>query len=216
MSERKFKLRIAAFLLWTLVASLGVFAGLLGWSARLDAQIEELEAQTGNYSEAPNGSDVAEIATTDPAFEYLRAYIGNRAPGGYREGERIAEAIYMHATANGIDPLLTAAKVQGESTFNPRTTGAVGEYGLSQIHPGWRRWGPNAGISFPQDPYEIEPNIEMGVLIFKRNYDDDYLIALARYNGARNVNGYARKIDRIYREITHGYRLWCVRNNIGG
>ncbi|MCD6118631.1 transglycosylase SLT domain-containing protein [bacterium] len=168
------------------------------------------------------------VADADSGLEtalrlYCQTYIHSRS-GEYFSWQRSGElAAYLVVTARRyeLDPLLLLAVVKTESDWRPGCTGAIGEVGLMQIHPGWWRgsWGRNAGIEIDGNIRNEETNIAVGCQILRRYNDEgSYMQMLANYNGgpARPYWPYARKVDREYREILKNFWLYFALAGMEG
>jgi soluble lytic murein transglycosylase len=57
-----------------------------------------------------------------------------------RDSYAISRAIIAQARKYQLDPLVVTAVIAGESSFNPRAIGSVGEIGLMQVRPETGQW----------------------------------------------------------------------------
>ena len=181
------------------VIILAVIIAIVFWALASRAGADDTSSPPSNY--APSEQDCTRAETLRQA-EYLTAYIGNRA--GYEYAADIVYAAQAHGGTYGIDPFLVVAIAEVESGFRVNARGAAGELGLMQVHPGWLGEYPQARTLYG--------NVEAGCSIFAKAYHGDYVAALGYYNtGSRRNPPYERKVDAVYRELTHGYRLWKLR-----
>jgi soluble lytic murein transglycosylase-like protein len=103
-------------------------------------------------------------------------------------GAEILEAAARYA----VDPLLIAAIVEAESSFNPSAVSAVGAVGLMQLMP---ETAEELGASSSVDPQD---NLDAGARYLGqllRRYDGNVALALAAYNaGPGNVERFGDSI----------------------
>lgn len=159
----------------------------------------------GGCSELQGRDQTAPAAPPSKPERFLTAYIGNNF--NRRDAAEIAAAICAGTVYP--DPLLHAAHLEIESSFEPLSKGALGEIGLAQFMPSWvGTWGRRAGLDIPSDPWDIEQNIRFGEAIFGRSYTDDYRRALFAYDHSW---AYVDKVEAKYRELVWRFRLWEIR-----
>ncbi len=162
------------------------------------------------------------------AITRLSAVLDGLATDLDRQAERkLAAAIYDASRRQGIDPFLTLAVIETESSYRNGAISFLGARGLMQIRPfvgealaaqlriGW------AGESTLHDPVA---NVTMGVhyLAQMRARFDDFTLALAAYNIGPNAvqvlldeerdvpTGYVRKVLGSYA------RLLAAAQPLGG
>jgi soluble lytic murein transglycosylase len=115
---------------------------------------------------------------------------------------KIAETIINEAHRHSLDPYFIMAVISGESSFNPRAVGPVGEIGMMQIRMSTGKWLAKLykaqwqGEKTLRDPIE---NIKLGAayLAWLRNkFEGHGQLYLAAYNmGPGSVkNAVSRKI----------------------
>ncbi|MEW6447915.1 MAG: lytic transglycosylase domain-containing protein [Bacillota bacterium] len=131
--------------------------------------------------------------------------------GRYYYPLKYQETIFRYASANGLDPFLTAAIIKIESNYRPGAVSPRGAVGLMQLMPKTARWiaeqrGEPFDPSLLSDP---ETNISYGTwyLAFLNREFNDIVVALAAYNAGRgNVKiwlsgqrwtGQAEDLDQI-------------------
>jgi soluble lytic murein transglycosylase len=152
-----------------------------------------------------------------------------RSPRYYRivypvvERERIVAA----ARANGLDPVLVAALIRQESSFNPLATSPAGARGLMQVMPSvGRSLAARQGIGDyrPELLYDPVVNIALGTAHLRNTLSayPDAVRALAAYNaGASRVRRWSAKAgardpevftERIPFVETRGYVRAVLRN----
>ncbi len=93
--------------------------------------------------------------------------ISEKVPSRFSSVSRtVADAIIKESLKQRIDPFIVTAVIAGESSFNPKAVGPVGELGLMQIRPSTAKWIakkmniPWRGASALTSP---DYNIEIGV-----------------------------------------------------
>lgn len=112
--------------------------------------------------------------------------------GRYYYPLKYQETIFRYASANGLDPFLTAAIIKVESDYRPGAISPRGAVGLMQLMPKTAHWiAEQQGDSFdPAWLLDPERNICYGTwyLAFLKQEFNDMIIALAAYNaGHGNV-----------------------------
>jgi soluble lytic murein transglycosylase len=113
-----------------------------------------------------------------------------------------------------IDPLLFAALVRQESSFQPDARSWVGATGLGQIMPATGRWlAPSIGVQRYDDRLLNVPevNVRMGTRYLGdllRRYDGSRDLALAGYNAGPG------RADRWKRELNYGRDVDAFREAI--
>lgn len=110
-------------------------------------------------------------------------------PKAYKGKARlVAETIIKESTKHGLDPYFVMAVISGESSFNPKALGPVGEIGMMQIRLSTGRWMSELtkskwhGKATLEDPIK---NIKLGVayLSWLRNkFEGHGQLYLAAYN----------------------------------
>lgn len=108
----------------------------------------------------------------------------------------ILDAVYKKSSQYGFEPELVLGIVQVESNFNPSAVSYVGAVGLMQVNlPVWRN-----ELSIDDDRvFDVEYNIDLGLQILKRYYDEvngNLKMALHLYNNGYKYNNtsYADKV----------------------
>lgn len=84
--------------------------------------------------------------------------------------ETIQEKIIRKTKEFGLDPELILRLVERESAFNPKAISSVGAKGLFQLTDQTVEQIGNLGFTI-NDPYDIDQNIEGGLVYFKWLYD---------------------------------------------
>jgi soluble lytic murein transglycosylase len=118
-----------------------------------------------------------------------------RLPAKYRKNyQAIAQAIIDESLKYEFDPVFLMSIIQGESSFNPRQIGGVGEIGLMQIRPSTGQWMAELtkqewhGKKTLFDPIS---NIKIGAAYLnylRDKFDNHAQLYLAAYNmGQRKV-----------------------------
>ena len=127
------------------------------------------------------------------------------------------------ARAHDIDPLLVAAIVQTESSFNKEAVSPKGALGLMQMMP---TTAADMGLANAHDPGE---NVNAGVTYLGwllRRFDNDLVLALAAWNAGpgavdrfggmptfRETRGFTNSVLRTY--IQHHRTAWAAVNPNG-
>ncbi len=121
----------------------------------------------------------------------------------FPEYSRIVDTVYTKSKKYGFNPNLILALIKVESSFNPRAISSVGAYGLMQIN--YSVWKNTLNID-PDKIFDIDYNIEMGLKILKKYYDEshgDIKRALFLYN-----NGYFYKNKSYVTKVVHAYSVY--------
>lgn len=131
----------------------GPFAALL---AERDREISRLRA---DLATAEGTVELAEAESIGLAARVKRSGLPER------QQRRVLIAIVREARRNGLDPLLVAAVIHAESSFDPYAVSPVGAMGLMQVMPGTghevaARLGEALGPS--RNLFDAEFNIELG------------------------------------------------------
>ena len=124
------------------------------------------------------------------------------------------------AARHDIDPLLVAAIVQAESSFDKEAVSPRGALGLMQMMP---TTAEQLGLA---DAYDPGQNLDAGVSYLAyllRRFDDDLVLALAGYNAGpgavdrfgglppfRETRGFTNSVLRTY--IAHHRAAWAAVN----
>lgn len=126
-----------------------------------------------------------------------------KLPNEYKSSSReIAHAIIVEATKRSLDPYFLAAVIAGESNFDPKAIGLVGEIGMMQIRPKTAQWVAEIhGIKWKGKKSLFDPfyNIKLGAAYLswlREKFDNQGQLYLAAYNmGPKSVKlALARKI----------------------
>jgi soluble lytic murein transglycosylase-like protein len=131
----------------------------------------------------------------------------------FPEYSRIVDTVYTKSKRYGFNPNLILALIKVESSFNPRAISSVGAYGLMQIN--YSVWKNTLNID-PDKIFNIDYNIEMGLKILKKYYDEshgDIKKALFLYN-----NGYFYKNKSYVTKVVRAYSVYGreVKSNSKG
>jgi len=134
----------------------------------------------------------------------------------------LAETVHREAAAAGMDPLLIAAMVAKESSFQSRVVSRAGAIGLMQMRP-WvardvatRRGEASVEWLGVETLHRPDSNLRLGILYYQEligRFDGNLTTALAAYNrgptrvrrelrqGSFSSNGYAESVLGLYREL---------------
>ena len=115
---------------------------------------------------------------------------------------KVVEYIKEKGLSGGVDPLLVAAVIREESTFNPDDVSRTGAMGLMQIMPETARFiAMKSGVKYRAATELTEPdtNIRLGswyLAYLLRKFDDDVVMTIAGYNaGPRAVKRWASRLS---------------------
>jgi soluble lytic murein transglycosylase-like protein len=138
----------------------------------------------------PTTAKLSEAVSKDPTgFQLFAAFHGQAERRAVLATEEVpfAKEIVHAATEHAVDPLLVAAVVEVESTFDPKAGSHKGAVGLMQLLPS------TAGMS-RQKLLEPRTNLDAGAEYLAElieRFDGDLTLALAAYNaGPRHVRNY--------------------------
>jgi soluble lytic murein transglycosylase-like protein len=125
--------------------------------------------------------------------------------------KRILSAVYENSLQYDLSPELILAVIKVESEFNPRAYSDAGAIGLMQVMPVTGRYvGRSLGlwIDREEDLYDIEKNIQIGVVFLKECIERlGEQRGLGYYYAGRNTKYY-----HLYtRRITAAKKLWIAR-----
>lgn len=168
-----------------------------------------------------------------PLYECIRShresfelFIGAAGEDAVRDRMRripYSGLILSAAARHGVDPLLVAAIVQAESSFDSEAVSPRGALGLMQMMP---TTAEQLGVA---DAYDPSQNLDAGVSYLAyllRRFDDDLVLALAGYNAGpgavdrfgglppfRETRGFTNSVLRVY--IAHHRAAWAAVNPDG-
>ncbi|GAB6065649.1 lytic transglycosylase domain-containing protein [Aquifex pyrophilus] len=114
----------------------------------------------------------------------------------------IKEVARKKAEKYGVPLNIVLAIIEQESGFNPKAYNknrdGSEDIGLMQInYKHNKRLMEEYGISSPEELYDVELNVELGVRILKENYErfGSWELAIKAYNGIRADNwGYVKRV----------------------
>ena len=129
------------------------------------------------------------------------AKVKESLPNKYKkDAQGIARTIVLEANKHGLDPYFVMAVIAGESSFNPKARGPVGEIGLMQLRPTTGEWMANKtrmkyqGAETLLDPIK---NIKLGTAYLgwlRIKFNGHGQLYLAAYNmGPGSVKSALRK-----------------------
>ena len=109
---------------------------------------------------------------------------------------KIVDVVYYKSKEYGFNPNLILSLIQIESNFKPRAVSSKGAYGLMQVN--YSVWKGELDIDNLRI-FNIEYNIDLGMQILKRYYDEargDLLKTLHLYNNGylHNNHKYKHKV----------------------
>lgn len=118
-----------------------------------------------------------------------------KLPKGYKSlSWAVTQTIIQESKKHQFDPYFVMAVIAGESSFNPRAVGPVGEIGLMQIRPETGEWmAGKIGVKWKGDRTLRNPvdNIKLGTAYLawlREKFDKNGQLYLAAYNmGAKSV-----------------------------
>lgn len=130
-------------------------------------------------------------------FEYTKEHLPKSHRKEYR---KVAQTIIDEALKFEFDPVFLLSVIQGESSFNPRMIGGVGEIGMMQIRPTTAKWIAGMyGFQFKgrQSLFDPVTNIKIGAAYLdylRDKFDSHAQLYLAAYNmGQRAVANVVEK-----------------------
>lgn len=141
---------------------------------------------------------------TEEVSKHILETVEEKLPRGYKSlSWAITQTILEESRKHELDPYFVMAVIAGESSFNPRARGPVGEIGLMQIRPETGAWMAEMiglkwkGVRTLRNPVE---NIKLGAAYLswlREKFDKNGQLYLAAYNmGAKSVR---RALDRKIR-----------------
>lgn len=121
--------------------------------------------------------------------------VEKKLPRGFKAlSWAVTNTIITEAKKHNLDPYFVMAVIAGESSFNPRAVGPVGEIGLMQIRSGTGEWmAEKIGLKWQGDKTLRNPldNIRLGTAYLgwlRAKFERDGQLYIAAYNmGARSV-----------------------------
>jgi soluble lytic murein transglycosylase len=121
--------------------------------------------------------------------------VKERLPKNYKkQSKAISLAIIEESKKHSMDPLFVMAVIAGESSFNPKAQGPVGEIGLMQLRPSTGDWmAQKMKLSKKQMKKLSDPlyNIKLGCAYLawlREKFEGHGQLYVAAYNmGPRNV-----------------------------
>lgn len=127
--------------------------------------------------------------------EAILASVEKKLPRGFKAlGRPITQSIIEESGRHGLDPYFVMAVIAGESSFNPRAIGPVGEIGLMQIRAQTGEWmAEKIGLPWRGERTLRNPvdNIRLGTAYLawlREKFQNDGQLYLAAYNmGAKSV-----------------------------
>lgn len=180
-----------------------------------------LEPPRGASPAAPGGGPLHEcIRSHRESFELFVGAADEDAVRNLLQGVPYGGLILGAASRHDVDPLLVAAIVQAESSFDTEAVSPRGALGLMQMMP---TTAEQMGLADASDPSQ---NIDAGVsylVYLLRRFDNDLVLALAGYNAGpgavdrfgglppfRETRGFTNSVLRVY--IAHHRAAWAAVN----
>lgn len=133
--------------------------------------------------------------------EKIMSSVEHKLPRGFKAlSFAVAHTIIEEAKKHNFDPYFVMAVIAGESSFNPRAVGPVGEIGLMQIRFGTGEWmAERIGLKWQGEKTLRNPldNIRLGtayLAFLREKFASDGQLYIAAYNmGAKNVKNALEK-----------------------
>ena len=180
-----------------------------------------LEPTTGAASAYLGGGPLYErIQVRRESFELFIGAADEDAVSDRMRRVPYGDLIRGAAERHGVDPLLVAAIVQAESSFDTEAVSPRGALGLMQMMP---TTAEQLGVA---DAYDPSQNVDAGVSYLAyllRRFDNDLVLALAGYNAGpgavdrfggfppfRETRGFTNSVLRVY--IAHHRAAWAAVN----
>jgi soluble lytic murein transglycosylase len=117
------------------------------------------------------------------------ATVKDRLPKEYKkDAQEIARTIVLEAAKHQLDPYFVMAVISGESSFNPKARGPVGEIGLMQLRPTTGEWmATKSRTAWKGDKTLLDPvkNIKLGTAYLawlRTKFNGHGQLYLAAYN----------------------------------
>lgn len=185
----KIKLGALALVLFTLPAW-GAYRNLASMPKKIRIDhARELMGRSYEKSVVKKGESNAHVE--QQMMESVEASL----PKGYKAlSWSVTQTILQESKKHGFDPYFVMAVIAGESSFNPRAVGPVGEIGLMQIRPETGEWiARKIGVKWNGDRTLRNPvdNIRIGTAYLawlRAKFDHNGQLYLAAYNmGAKSV-----------------------------
>jgi soluble lytic murein transglycosylase len=135
--------------------------------------------------------------------ENILKTVEKNLPKGFKSlAWSVSQTIITESERHKLDPYFVMAVIAGESSFNPRARGPVGEIGLMQLRPATGEWmAERIGLKWHGEHSLRNPldNIRLGTAYLawlRRKFDKKGQLYIAAYNmGAKSVkNALERKI----------------------
>ena len=170
-----------------------------------------------------DGPFYAGIESRRESFELFIGAADETAVRGRMQGLPFGTEILLVAKRHEVDPLLVAAVVQTESSFNIHAVSPRGALGLMQMMP---ETAEQLGLRNVYDPGQ---NLDAGASYLKyllRRFDGDLVLALAAYNAGpgqvdrfegmppfRETRKFTENVLRLY--VEHHRAAWAAVNPRG-
>lgn len=183
-----------------------------------------LEPSSGVASGYPGSDPLYEsIQSRRESFELFVAAADEQAVSDRMQHVPYGGLIFSAARRHDVDPLLVAAVVQAESSFDTEAVSSQGALGLMQMMP---TTAEQLGVA---DAYDPSQNLDAGasyLAYLLRRADNDLVLALAGYNAGpgtvdrfggmppfRETRGFVNSVLRVY--IAHHRAAWAAVNPDG-
>ncbi len=144
---------------------------------------------------APEEVRKKEILKEQKFLKYSTAIVKKFNPElSWRKALKICKTIYRYSVTYGYDPYFILSIVKVESSFDPHAISPAGAVGLMQIMPDVGKYLADLkgeSIRIPDDLFDIETNIRLGVYYFKylhMKYRNIKLALLAYNMGPGTLN----------------------------
>jgi len=175
--------------------------------------------------------DVAAISLTGYMITVCQRLLHrdfNRHAAVWQRVDSVPYAVFINSAAAKyeVSPMVVAAVIQAESSFQPRALSPAGAYGLMQVIPGTWRYVNNKiractncypGDCTPECFFKPELNIQIGTAYLSelwQRYSGNLVLAIAAYNaGPHAVDKYgtippfAETMEYVERVINNWYEL---------
>lgn len=118
--------------------------------------------------------------------------------------ELFKKYIFEYSDEYGVNPVVVAAIIKVESTYNEKCLSSTGCKGPMQVAVTYHKEKlKKLGIT-QKEIFTIKYGLAVGCMILKEYLDKskgDYYLALKRYNGSTKSSSYVMRVEKLVRQI---------------